>query len=60
MRPFHLVLIGVCVQGAFGQSNLVIDSIQADGSLSWTSGLTNATHYRVEWAPDAVRTCQRA
>ena len=54
MRPFYLVLIVVCVQGAFGQSNLVIDSIQADESLSWTSDLTNATHCLIEWAPGAA------
>ena len=54
MRAIHLVLVGICVQGAFGQSNFVIDSLQGDGSLSWTSDLTNATHYLIEWAPDAA------
>jgi hypothetical protein len=50
MNPTHTAtLILTCwAVNAAGQSNVVITSFQGNGTLSWTSGLSNATHYVVE------------
>jgi hypothetical protein len=49
----RLLLLSCCLALSATAQTIVIDGLQANGSLSWNGDATNFSRYHIEWSPTA-------